>query len=221
MTIPIAPPSSDETSSPTISVFYYVALAICRRLSLTRSDRRSRFGRVLRGAKDNETRMKAIGFDPFRIASPPTHLRDDRALAGYLLAEQAAFVSPAFMTWQRSGDLIIMVMLGGLASLEGAVLGAVAVVLTEEALSGLTTHWQAIFGPCLVLVALFARGGVLGFSPAGAMAEAILSIDGLNKSFGALRVTDDVTLDLARGELHALIGPNGAGKTSLIISSPG
>ena len=83
-------------------------------------------------------------------------------LAGFLLAEQSEFVSPAFMTWQRSGDLIIMVMLGGMASLDGAILGAVFVVLTEELLSGFTEHWRVIFGPFLILVVLFARGGLLG-----------------------------------------------------------
>ncbi len=118
---------------------------------------------MLRGAKDNETRMAAIGFDayPFRLAAYAISGMM-AGLAGFLLAEQSEFVSPAFMTWQRSGDLIIMVMLGGMASLDGAILGALFVVLAEEVLAGMTEHWRVIFGPFLILVVLFARGGLLG-----------------------------------------------------------
>jgi branched-chain amino acid transport system permease protein len=66
------------------------------------------------------------------------------------------------MTWQRSGELIVMVVLGGLGTLHGAIIGAAAFLLVEEALSGLTEHWKMIFGPLLILVVLFARGGILG-----------------------------------------------------------
>jgi branched-chain amino acid transport system permease protein len=67
------------------------------------------------------------------------------------------------MTWQRSGELIVMVILGGLGSLHGAIIGAAAFVILEEVLSRITELWKMIFGPMLVLVALFARGGILGF----------------------------------------------------------
>jgi branched-chain amino acid transport system permease protein len=145
-------------------VFYYAALAMLLAVYLfARAIVRSRFGRVLRGAKDNEMRMAAIGFDayPFRLLAYAISGMM-AGLAGFLLAEQSEFVSPAFMTWQRSGDLIIMVMLGGMASLDGAILGASIVVLMEEVLSGFTEHWRVIFGPFLILVVLFARGGLLG-----------------------------------------------------------
>ncbi len=66
------------------------------------------------------------------------------------------------MSWQRSGELIIMVLLGGLGRLHGAIIGAIAFLLIEEWLSGLTEHWKMIFGPLLVLVVLFARGGLIG-----------------------------------------------------------
>jgi branched-chain amino acid transport system permease protein len=66
------------------------------------------------------------------------------------------------MTWQRSGELIVVVVLGGLASLHGAIIGAAAFLLLEEVLSGYTEHWKMIFGPLLVLVVLYARGGILG-----------------------------------------------------------
>ncbi len=145
-------------------VFYYLSLAmLLAAYLLARAMVRSRFGRVLRGAKENETRIAAIGFNPYPFRLIAYVISGMMAgLAGFLLAEQSEFVSPAFMTWQRSGDLIIMVMLGGMASLDGAILGAVFVVLTEELLSGFTEHWRAIFGPFLILVVLFARGGLIG-----------------------------------------------------------
>ena len=83
-------------------------------------------------------------------------------LAGALMANQSEFVSPAYMSWQRSGELIVMVILGGLGSLHGAVLGAVAYMSLEEVLSGYTEHWRLIFGPLLILVVLYGKGGLLG-----------------------------------------------------------
>ena len=83
-------------------------------------------------------------------------------LAGFLLANATEFVSPAYMSWQRSGELIIMVILGGIGTLDGAIIGAAAYLLTEEWLSGFTENWKVIFGPLLVLVVLFARGGLIG-----------------------------------------------------------
>ena len=145
-------------------VFYYVVLAgLAGVYLLARAVVRSRFGRVLRGAKDNEMRMAAIGFDAYRVRLAAYCVSGMMAgLAGWLLAEQSEFVSPAFMTWQRSGDLIIMVMLGGMASFEGAIIGALILVLTEELLPGFSEHWRVVFGPFLVLVAIFARGGLVG-----------------------------------------------------------
>jgi branched-chain amino acid transport system permease protein len=83
-------------------------------------------------------------------------------LAGFLLANATDFVSPAYMSWQRSGDFLIMVIFGGMGTLNGAILGAAAFLLTEEWLSGITEHWKVIFGPLLVLVAVFAPGGLIG-----------------------------------------------------------
>jgi branched-chain amino acid transport system permease protein len=143
---------------------YYAAL-VCLVLCywLSRSVVASRFGRVLRGARDNAVRMEAIGFHPFRYQLAAYVISAMMAgLAGVLLANQAEFVSPAMMTWQRSGELIFMVVLGGLASLHGAILGAAAFLLLEEYLAGWTEHWKMIFGPLLILVVLFARGGITG-----------------------------------------------------------
>jgi branched-chain amino acid transport system permease protein len=160
--------------------FYWASLGcLVGTYILSRSIVVSRFGRVLRGTKENTTRMEAIGFQPFRYQVAAYVLSGMMAgLAGFLFANQAEFVSPAFMTWQRSGELIFMVVLGGLGSLHGAIIGAAAFLLLEEFLpellhtfsfflsdeirSRLAENWKMVFGPLLILVVLFARGGILG-----------------------------------------------------------
>jgi branched-chain amino acid transport system permease protein len=122
----------------------------------------SRFGRVLRGAKENERRMRALGFDPFRYRLVAYVISGAIcALAGALFANLGMFVAPAYMTWQRSGEFIAMVVAGGMGTLHGAIIGAIGITLIEEWLAELTQHWKAIFGPLVVLVAIFARGGIV------------------------------------------------------------
>jgi branched-chain amino acid transport system permease protein len=146
------------------TVLYYVALACLAGIyALCRMIVASRFGRVLSGARENAIRMEAIGFQPFRYRLVAYVLAGMIAgLAGWLLANQTGFVSPAIMSWQRSGDLIFMVVLGGQGSLHGAILGAVAFLLAEDVLAHFTEHWRIVFGPLLVLAVLFARGGLIG-----------------------------------------------------------
>lgn len=146
------------------SALYYLVLALlvfasffCRALV------GSRFGRVLRGARENAVRMQAIGFAPFRYQLVAYVISGMLcAIAGVLIANQTGFVSPAYMSWQRSGDLIIMVVLGGMGTLVGPLVGAFAYLLIEEWLAGITEHWKMIFGPLLILVVLYARGGLMG-----------------------------------------------------------
>ena len=109
--------------------------------------------------------MSAIGFEVYRFQLAAYVIAGMLGgLAGFLLATVTDFVSPAYMAWQRSGDLLVMVILGGMGTLDGAIIGAAGFLLTEEWLSGLTEHWKVIFGPLLVLVALFARGGLIGLA---------------------------------------------------------
>jgi branched-chain amino acid transport system permease protein len=145
-------------------VFYYVVLGclgvtflICRSLV------GSRFGRVLRGARENPTRMATIGFKVRRFQLVAYVIGGAfGGLSGFLLANSTEFVSPAYMSWQRSGELIVMVILGGLGTLSGAMIGTALYLFTEEWLSGITENWRVIFGPLLVLIVLFARGGIVG-----------------------------------------------------------
>ena len=123
----------------------------------------SRFGRVLAGTRENEIRMEAIGFAPYRYQLVAYGIAGAVAsLAGVLAANQTEFVSPATMSWQRAGDLIFMVVLGGQGTLVGAIVGAAAFLLVGEVLSDWTEHWRIVFGPLLVLAVLFARGGLVG-----------------------------------------------------------
>jgi branched-chain amino acid transport system permease protein len=160
--------------------FYWISLfCLVGSYAFSRALVASRFGRVLRGTRENAARIEAIGFQPFRFQLAAYVLSGMMAgLAGCLLANQAEFVSPAFMTWQRSGELIFMVVLGGLGSLHGAIIGAAAFLLLEEFLpemlhaasfflgeetrTHIAENWKMVFGPLLILVVLFVRGGIMG-----------------------------------------------------------
>jgi branched-chain amino acid transport system permease protein len=144
--------------------FYYVVLAtLIGAYALTRCIVASRFGRVLRGIRENPVRMQAIGFAPFPYQLVACIIAGSMcAVAGVLLANQTEFVSPAYMTWQRSVELLAMVILGGLGTLYGPILGAITFLLLEEALSGLTEHWKLLFAPLLILVVLEGKGGLAG-----------------------------------------------------------
>jgi branched-chain amino acid transport system permease protein len=144
--------------------FYYLCLALLfATLYLVWRLVNSRFGLVIQGARSNDTRMRAIGFPTYRYKLVCFVIAGTLCgLSGALIANHSDFVSPAMMYWTRSGDLIIMVVLGGMGSVVGPVFGAVALLLLEEVLSGITEYWQIILGPLLLLVVLFARGGIGG-----------------------------------------------------------
>lgn len=145
-------------------VFHYVCLgALALSWLLCRLVLASRFGRVLRAAKGNAQRAQAVGFDPYPYRLVAYVIAGAiGGLAGVLFANAAEFVAPAYLSWQRSGELLFMVILGGLAGLHGAILGAFAFVLIEEWLSHLWEHWRLLFGPLLVLAVLFLPGGLSG-----------------------------------------------------------
>ncbi|MDB5505166.1 MAG: transporter permease [Tardiphaga sp.] len=145
-------------------VLYYVVFGfLLGAYLLLRGIVASRFGRVLRGIRENPVRMEAIGFAPYRYQLTAYVIAGMiAAVAGCLLANQTEFVSPAYASWQRSGDLIFAIVLGGLGSLHGAIIGAAAFSLLADILSHYTEHWALLFGPILILVVLFARGGIGG-----------------------------------------------------------
>ena len=160
--------------------FYYVCLALLyASIYLVWRLVNSRFGLVVQGARSNDIRMRAIGFPTYRYRLVCFVIAGTLCgLSGALLANHTDFVSPAMMYWTRSGDLIIMVVLGGMGSAVGPLFGAVALLVFEEALPMLikslgtpmfgesaaraSEYWQIIMGPLLLMVVLFARGGIMG-----------------------------------------------------------
>jgi len=144
--------------------FYYVCLALLfASIYLVHRLVNSRFGMVVQGSRSNDLRMRAIGFPTYRYRLTCFVIAGTLCgLAGALIANNTDFVSPSMMYWTRSGDLIIMVVLGGMGSVTGPLIGAVALLVLEEFLSGITEYWQIILGPLLLLVVLFARGGIDG-----------------------------------------------------------
>ena len=123
----------------------------------------ARFGMVIQGCRENERRMRAIGFPTFRYKLTCFTIAGGLAgLAGALFAAHESYISPSIMHWTRSGDLIIMVVLGGMGTLIGPVAGATLFLLLEKFLPDYTEHWPIVFGPILILIVLFAKGGIYG-----------------------------------------------------------
>jgi branched-chain amino acid transport system permease protein len=136
----------------------------------------SRFGMVLRGCKVNERRMLALGFPVFRYKLVAYVLSAEVCvIAGFLMANLTKFASPAYMAWTISGDLIVMIVLGGMNSLIGPIVGAISFLIVEEVLSSfkpgifpafeevLNKHWLALLGVFVILVVLFAKRGIYGY----------------------------------------------------------
>ncbi len=144
---------------------YYLSLALLF-IALYLSWRfvHARFGRVLRGAKSNARRMRVLGFPLLRYQVAAYAISGSICgVAGLLLANLTKFASPAYMFWTVSGDLIVMVMLGGIATVLGPLVGATVYVILETILAGYTQHWMLVLGPIIVLIALLAKRGLYGF----------------------------------------------------------
>ena len=123
----------------------------------------SRFGYVLRGIKSNERRMKALGFATNRYKLAVYIVAGSVAgIAGFLLANLSSYVSPSSSAWTVSGELVVMVILGGIGTVFGGALGALALLSIEEVLSSITAHWMAVLGLLIVAIVLIAKRGIYG-----------------------------------------------------------
>ena len=142
--------------------FFYLALSVLAVILLVAGRLvGSRFGIVLRAAAENERRVAVSGIPPYAYRLAAFTVSGAVAgLAGGLLAAGQQFVSPADMHWVRSGDFVVMAVLGGLSTVWGPVVGAAAFVVLELLLSSWTQHWQLIFGLIIVVVVLALRGGL-------------------------------------------------------------
>ncbi len=146
-----------------VAFYYVVLLLMLLAVFLTYKIVKSRFGMVLRATKSNEARSRAIGFSPYPYRLAAFVIAGAMCgLAGALYANHTNYITPGLMSWQQSGDIMFMVILGGMASTAGPVLGAFALLLVEDLLSGWTQHWQVILGPLLILSVIFFRRGLAG-----------------------------------------------------------
>jgi branched-chain amino acid transport system permease protein len=144
--------------------FYYLVLALMlASVYLVHRIVNSRFGMVLRATKSNEARSRAIGFSPYLYRLSAFVIAGAMGgLAGALLANHTNYLTPDYMHWTRSGEIMFMTILGGMGTSAGPVLGAFALLLLEDLLTGWTEHWQLYLGPLLVLSVLFFRRGLAG-----------------------------------------------------------
>jgi len=151
------------------TLFYYLCLALLLGgIYLVWRIVNSRFGLVIRGARVNERRMRAIGFPTFRYKLVCFVISGAMCgLAGALLANHTNFISPAMMHWTRSGDLMVMAVLGGMQGMFGPLIGATTFLVLEEVLSHLTDFPNLVIGPLLLLVAIYVNGGIDGLISGG------------------------------------------------------
>jgi branched-chain amino acid transport system permease protein len=204
---------------------------------------RAPFGRVLQGIRFNEERMGALGFNTYSHKLLSFVIAGAIAgFAGALFATIDGYVSPDLFGWRESGTAIMMVVLGGVGTLFGPILGALLYAGLEEALKTaslvgpfVADHWSLYLGAILIAAVLAAPRGLAQLFAREAAAEPVapseakaivlkrqperakaLQVEGLSRAFGGLIAVNGVTLSLAPNRVHGVIGPNGAGKTTFI-----
>ena len=161
-------------------LYYAVFVCLLGALWLFQRILGARFGQVLMGAKSNERRMLALGFPTYRYKLAAYVISAlVCTLAGFFLANFTKFASPSYMQWSVSGELIVIVVLGGMATLVGPVVGAIVFLLLEEFLQGfkpgwfppveevINKHWQLLIGVFVILVVLYAKRGIYGMLSGG------------------------------------------------------
>ncbi|MBP2228752.1 ABC-type branched-subunit amino acid transport system ATPase component/ABC-type branched-subunit amino acid transport system permease subunit [Azospirillum agricola] len=203
------------------------------------------FGRVLQALRDNEQRVASLGYDTYRVKLAAFVI--SAALIGYAGGLLAFLLQGAYannLSWQHAGDSLLMTVLGGVHHFLGPLWGAIAFILLEDKLSGLTEHWWLIFAPIIMAFALLSPEGIHGLAQRVLRRERwtltragiprrpdviapyrsteldadagtpILTVKGLSKSFGSLVTASNIDLEVHPHRLHSFIGPNGAGKTT-------
>lgn len=123
----------------------------------------SRFGMALQAVRQNELRVTSVGIRPFRVKLIAFALSGAiTGLAGALYVDLNRFVSPSMLSWETSGEIMVFVILGGMGRLYGPVAGAALFIMLEHLLGGMTEYWKLFLGVLLLLIVLFARGGLMG-----------------------------------------------------------
>jgi branched-chain amino acid transport system permease protein len=121
------------------------------------------FGLALQATRQNAERVEAVGIAPFKIRLTTFVISGAvTGIAGALYVDLNRFVSPSMLSWHTSGEIMVFVILGGVARLFGPLVGAALFIVLEQSLGGVTENWQFWLGAILVVVVLFGRGGVIG-----------------------------------------------------------
>jgi branched-chain amino acid transport system permease protein len=149
-----------DLSSATQSYFFVFTLMVLVFIFL-RILLRSAFGKALQGIRSNEHRMLSLGFPVYRYKLASFTLAGALAgLAGYLSALQFGFVNPEMISWHQSGDVLLMLILGGSGTLYGGIAGAFGFVALQELFQSVTSHWQLLLGGTIILLVIFLPGGL-------------------------------------------------------------
>ena len=155
-----------------LTLYYVVLVLLVLVVLLTGRLVRSQFGMVILGIRDNERRAAAIGFPPYQYKLVVYVIAGGIAgLAGALMANHTRFVNPSLLTWEFSGELLAMVILGSPNSLIGPIIGAAFFLGFQDLLSDYTPHWMLYFGPLLVARVLLMKDGIWGLLVKAAGAE--------------------------------------------------
>ncbi|MEQ8697374.1 MAG: branched-chain amino acid ABC transporter permease, partial [Bauldia litoralis] len=150
------------------TIYFFCLAMLIGVLILLRRIVNSRFGMVIRGSQSNPVRMQAIGFPIYRYRLTAFVISGAICgIAGALFANHQEFLTPEYMSWLRSGEIMIMVIMGGIGTIFGSVFGAFGFLFAEEYLQNLVgrDYWQIVLGPLLVVLVLFARSGLFGLVP--------------------------------------------------------
>ncbi len=144
-----------------VEFYYFVLLCLMASYAFLWTVIRSPFGRVIIAIRVNEPRTRALGYPTQRYKLASFVIAGMLAgLAGYLAVAQFGFANPALLGWRESGHVLVIVILGGMGTLFGPVLGAFALVLLEDAVSSLTEHWLLVIGFFVIAVVLFLPSGI-------------------------------------------------------------
>ena len=137
--------------------WFFIAIFITSKLI------NSPYGMALQATKQNEERVKSVGIETFKVKLIVFVFSGAiTGLAGSLYADLNRFVSPSMLNWHTSGEIMVFVILGGIARLYGPLLGASFFIILEQTLGLYTENWQFWLGLILILEILFARSGIMG-----------------------------------------------------------